>query len=53
MASIPTDPSHVVVVFGASGDLASKKIYPTLWASGTMLFQMAAKYLAMLGHRCL
>ena len=24
--------SHVVVVLGASGDLASKKIYPTLWA---------------------
>ena len=32
MASIPTDPSHVVVVFGASGDLASRKMYPTLWA---------------------
>jgi glucose-6-phosphate 1-dehydrogenase len=27
-----TEPSHSVVVFGASGDLASKKIYPTLWA---------------------
>ena len=24
--------SHVFVVFGASGDLARKKIYPTLWA---------------------
>ena len=24
--------SHVFVVFGASGDLAKKKIYPTLWA---------------------
>lgn len=24
--------SHVFVVFGASGDLAQKKIYPTLWA---------------------
>ena len=34
MASVTTDPSHVVVVFGASGDLANKKIYfyPTLWA---------------------
>ena len=28
----PTDASHVFVVFGASGDLARKKIYPTLWA---------------------
>ena len=26
------DSSHVFVVFGASGDLAKKKIYPTLWA---------------------
>ena len=26
------DSSHVLVVFGASGDLAKKKIYPTLWA---------------------
>ena len=26
------DASHVFVVFGASGDLAKKKIYPTLWA---------------------
>ncbi len=25
------DASHVFVVFGASGDLAKKKIYPTLW----------------------
>jgi len=24
--------SHVFVIFGASGDLARKKIYPTLWA---------------------
>ena len=24
--------SHIFVVFGASGDLAKKKIYPTLWA---------------------
>ncbi|PAA91876.1 hypothetical protein BOX15_Mlig009613g1 [Macrostomum lignano] len=23
--------SHVIIVFGASGDLAKKKIYPTLW----------------------
>ncbi len=27
----PKDASHVFVVFGASGDLAKKKIYPTLW----------------------
>ena len=27
-----TDASHIFVVFGASGDLAKKKIYPTLWA---------------------
>lgn len=26
------DASHIFVVFGASGDLAKKKIYPTLWA---------------------
>ena len=26
------DATHVFVVFGASGDLAKKKIYPTLWA---------------------
>ena len=26
------DPTHIFVVFGASGDLAKKKIYPTLWA---------------------
>lgn len=25
------DPTHIFVVFGASGDLAKKKIYPTLW----------------------
>lgn len=24
--------SHIFVVLGASGDLAKKKIYPTLWA---------------------
>ncbi|VIO87365.1 Uncharacterized protein BM_BM13743 [Brugia malayi] len=30
MGSINTDP-YVFVVFGASGDLARKKIYPTLW----------------------
>ena len=24
--------SHIFVVFGASGDLAKKKIYPTLWS---------------------
>ena len=27
----PKDASQVFVVFGASGDLAKKKIYPTLW----------------------
>merc|ERR1711976_329202 len=26
------DATHIFVVFGASGDLAKKKIYPTLWA---------------------
>ena len=31
-SSTATDASHVFVVFGASGDLARKKIYPTLWA---------------------
>ncbi|KAK5969262.1 Glucose-6-phosphate dehydrogenase NAD binding domain protein [Trichostrongylus colubriformis] len=25
------DPPYVLVIFGASGDLAKKKIYPTLW----------------------
>ncbi|EFO23532.1 glucose-6-phosphate dehydrogenase [Loa loa] len=30
MGSVNTDP-YVFVVFGASGDLARKKIYPTLW----------------------
>ena len=25
------EPTHIFVVFGASGDLAKKKIYPTLW----------------------
>merc|ERR1719450_749806 len=41
--------SHVFVVFGASGDLAKKKIYPTLWAlyrdslmpQGTQIFGYA------------
>ena len=28
----PTKTSNVVVVLGASGDLAAKKIYPTLWS---------------------
>ena len=28
----PKDATYVFVVFGASGDLAKKKIYPTLWA---------------------
>ena len=31
-SSTAKDASHVFVVFGASGDLAKKKIYPTLWA---------------------
>ena len=31
-SSTAKDASHVFVVFGASGDLARKKIYPTLWA---------------------
>ena len=31
-AGEPADSSNVFVVFGASGDLAKKKIYPTLWA---------------------
>ena len=25
------EPTNIFVVFGASGDLAKKKIYPTLW----------------------
>lgn len=28
---VEEDPPYVFVVFGASGDLAKKKIYPTLW----------------------
>lgn len=35
----PQDSSYVFVVFGASGDLAKKKIYPTLW----MLFRFVFK----------
>ena len=31
-SSSSTEGSNVFVVFGASGDLARKKIYPTLWA---------------------
>ena len=31
-SATPSDATHVFVVFGASGDLAKKKIYPTLWA---------------------
>lgn len=31
-ANVPKDSSYTFVVFGASGDLAFKKIYPTLWA---------------------
>ncbi|CAJ0937723.1 unnamed protein product, partial [Mesorhabditis belari] len=29
--SVQQDPPYVFVIFGASGDLARKKIYPTLW----------------------
>ena len=31
-AGSPAEPTHCFVAFGASGDLAKKKIYPTLWA---------------------
>jgi len=48
-SSTAKDASHVFVVFGASGDLARKKIYPTLWAlfrdslmpKGTQIFGYA------------
>jgi len=47
--------SHVFVVFGASGDLARKKIYPTLWAlyrdslmpEGTQIFGYARSKLTV------
>ncbi|KAJ1366075.1 Glucose-6-phosphate 1-dehydrogenase [Parelaphostrongylus tenuis] len=31
MRELKFDPPYVFVIFGASGDLAKKKIYPTLW----------------------
>ena len=31
-AHVNLDAKHTFVIFGASGDLAKKKIYPTLWA---------------------
>ncbi|KJH50012.1 glucose-6-phosphate dehydrogenase [Dictyocaulus viviparus] len=31
MKELKFDPPYVFVIFGASGDLAKKKIYPTLW----------------------
>ncbi|VDM61215.1 unnamed protein product [Angiostrongylus costaricensis] len=31
MSELKFDPPYVFVIFGASGDLAKKKIYPTLW----------------------
>lgn len=31
MQELKYDPPYVFVIFGASGDLAKKKIYPTLW----------------------
>ncbi|XP_055022267.1 glucose-6-phosphate 1-dehydrogenase-like isoform X3 [Boleophthalmus pectinirostris] len=30
-ASLSTHKAHIFIIFGASGDLAKKKIYPTLW----------------------
>ena len=42
------EPTHVFVIFGASGDLAKKKIYPTLW----MLFKnnLLPRYLIFVGY---
>merc|ERR1711988_900834 len=58
----PSDATHVFVVFGASGDLAKKKIYPTLWAlfrdglmpQGTQIFGYARSKMtvAQLKERC-
>ena len=58
----PADASHVFVVFGASGDLAKKKIYPTLWAlfrdglmpPGTQIFGYARSKMtvAQMRERC-
>ena len=61
-AETPADASHVFVVFGASGDLAKKKIYPTLWAlfrdglmpPGTQIFGYARSKMtvAQMRERC-
>merc|ERR1712241_389469 len=61
-AEAPADASHVFVVFGASGDLAKKKIYPTLWAlfrdkllpKGTKIFGYARSKMtvAQLREKC-
>jgi len=58
----PSDATHVFVVFGASGDLAKKKIYPTLWAlfrdglmpQGTQIFGYARSKMTVsqLRERC-
>jgi len=58
----PKEESNVFVVFGASGDLAKKKIYPTLWAlfrdkllpKGTKVFGYARSKMtvAQLRERC-
>jgi len=55
-------PGHIFVVLGASGDLAKKKIYPTLWAlyrdklmpEGTKIFGYARSKLtvAQLREKC-
>merc|ERR1711988_2072879 len=61
-ADTPSDATHVFVVFGASGDLAKKKIYPTLWAlfrdglmpQGTQIFGYARSKMTVtqLRERC-
>merc|ERR1712110_1046138 len=61
-AETPADATHVFVVFGASGDLAKKKIYPTLWAlfrdglmpPGTQIFGYARSKMtvAQMRERC-
>ena len=60
--NIPSDSTHDFVVFGASGDLAKKKIYPTLWAlfrdglmpPGTQIFGYARSKMTVpqLRERC-
>lgn len=53
--ALPKDSSFTFVVLGASGDLARKKIYPTLWAlhrdgllpRGTSIFGYARSKLSM------